>query len=310
MRVLVVGAGALGGYFGGCLVKGGRDVTFLARGQRAAQLTADGLRITGPHVSFTGPVRTALAGSINETFDLVLLAVKAYGLDDAMRDMASAIGPATMVLPVLNGMSHIDTLSSMFGTDRVLGGMAQIGAAMSADGLIELQWPHAELVFGERAGGSSERASAIHEVLTVDGFRARLSAEVTQDMWEKWMIVGTVAGGTCLMRASIGEIIAAGGQEFLLRLFAELRAVGAAAGFAARSKFIGEETAFLTDAASGAKASMLRDIERRGPTEGEHMLGQLVTLARRHGVATPMLDLANCHVAAYEVVRSRNQDSR
>jgi 2-dehydropantoate 2-reductase len=98
-------------------------------------------------------------------------------------------------------------------------------------------------------------------------------------MWEKWMIVGTVAGSTCLMRASIGEIIAAGGQEFLLRFFAELRAVGAAAGFVARSKFIGDEMAFLTDAASGAKASMLRDIERGGPTQGEHMLGQLVALA-------------------------------
>jgi 2-dehydropantoate 2-reductase len=205
MRVLVVGAGALGGYFGGCLVKGGRDVAFLARGQRAAQLAADGLRITGPHVSFAGPVRAVLAGSINETFDLVLLAVKAYGLEGAMQDMAPAIGPATVILPVLNGMSHIDTLSAAFGADRVLGGMAQIGATLSADGLIELQWPHPELVFGELAGGTSGRASAIHEVLTVEGFRARLSAEVTQDMWEKWMIVGTVAGSTCLMRASIGD---------------------------------------------------------------------------------------------------------
>ena len=246
-----------------------------------------------------------LAGSINETFDLVLLAVKAYGLDQAMRDMANAIGPATVILPVLNGMSHIDALSSAFGAERVLGGMAQISASLSADGRVELKNTWAELVFGELAGGTSGRASAIHEVLTVEGFRARLSAEVMQDMWEKWMIVSTVAGSTCLMRASIGEIIAAGGQEFLLRLFTELRAVGAAAGFAARTKFIGEEMAFLTNAASGAKASMLRDIERGGPTEGEHMLGQLVALARKHAVATPSLDLAHCHVAAYEVVRSR-----
>lgn len=305
MRVLVVGAGALGGYFGGCLLKSGRDVAFLARGKRAAQLAAGGLRITGPHVSFKGLVRTVLTGSISETFDLVLLAVKAYGLDGAMRDMAPAIGPATVILPVLNGMSHIDALSSAFGAERVLGGMAQIGATLSADGLIELQFPHAELVFGELAGGTSARASAVHEVLTVDGFSARLSAEVTQDMWEKWMVVGTVAGCTCLMRASIGEIIAAGGQEFLLRFFTELRAIGAAAAFAPRSKFIGEEMACLTDAASGLKASMLRDIERGGPTEGEHMLGHLVALARKHGVPTPSLDLAHCHVAAYEVVRSR-----
>jgi 2-dehydropantoate 2-reductase len=307
MRVLVVGAGALGGYFGGCLVKAGRDVAFLARGRRAGQLAADGLRITGPHISFAGPVSTVLAGSINETFDLVLLAVKAYGLDEAMRDMAPAIGPATVILPVLNGMSHIDALSSAFGAERVFGGMAQISAAMSADGLIDLGFSHAELVFGELNGGTSVRASAISEVLTVDGFSARLSAEITQDMWEKWMIVGTVAGCTCLMRASIGEIIAAGGQEFLLRFFTELRAIGAAVGFEARSKFIGEEMPYLTNPASGLKASMLRDIERGSLTEGDHMLGQLVALGRKHGVSTPSLDLAHCHVAAYEVVRSRQK---
>jgi 2-dehydropantoate 2-reductase len=305
MRVLVVGAGALGGYFGGCLLKSGRDVTFLVRGQRAAQLAADGLRITGPRGSFTGPVRTVLAGSISDTFDLVLLAVKAYGLDGAMRDIAPAIAPATVILPVLNGMSHIDALSSAFGTERVLGGMSQISASLSGDGLIELRFPNTELVFGERAGGTSARASAILELLAVDGIDARLSAEVMQDMWEKWMIVSTVAGSTCLMRASIGEIIAAGGQEFILRLFTEIRAIGAAAGFTARPKFIGEETPWLTDVGSGLKASMLRDIERGGPTEGEHMLGQLVALARQRGVATPSLDLAHYHVAAYEVVRSR-----
>jgi 2-dehydropantoate 2-reductase len=305
MRVLVVGAGALGGYFGACLIKAGREVTFLARSERAAQLAADGLRITGPRLSFSGPVRTVLAGSIKETFDLVLLAVKAYSLDQAMCDMAHAIGPATVILPVLNGMSHIDTLSSAFGAARVLGGMAQISASLSADGCVELKNTWAELVFGELAGGTTARAAAVDKVLTAEGFDARLSADVRQDMWEKWMIVATVAGSTCLMRASIGEIIAAGGQEFLLGFFAELRAVGVAAGFAPRSKFIGEETAYLTDAASGLKASMLRDIERGGPTEGEHMLGQLVAQARKHGLRTPSLDLARCHVAAYEVVRSR-----
>src|SRR5262245_2222221 len=127
-----------------------------------------------------------------------------------------------------------------------------------------------------------------------------------QDMWEKWMYISTTAGITCLMRASIGDIIAAqGGQSAILRLFAENCAVGAAAGFRPRQKFIDEDTPYLTQARSPLKASMLRDIERGGPTEGDHILGDLLARAKGLGVPTPILELAYSHVSAYEASRAR-----
>src|SRR5947209_7741418 len=117
MRTLVIGAGALGGYFGACLIRAGRRVSFLVRPQRAAQLARDGLRVVSPHGDFTVAAPTVLAGGIDGPFDLVFLGVKSYSLDEAMEQFAPAVGPSTMILPILNGMAHLDRLSARFGAD-------------------------------------------------------------------------------------------------------------------------------------------------------------------------------------------------
>jgi 2-dehydropantoate 2-reductase len=182
MRILVVGAGALGGYFGACLLRAGRDLTFMVRPARAAQLARDGLRIRSPHGDFTVSARTILADAVNEEFDLVLLAVKSYSLDEAMDQFAPAVGPSTAILPVINGLSHIETLSTRFGADRVLGGMAMISATLDADGRIVQLFPLHNLVFGELAGGFSERSNALSAVLADAGFNARASDVIMQDM--------------------------------------------------------------------------------------------------------------------------------
>ena len=161
MRILVVGAGALGGYFGGCLVRAGRDVTFLVRPQRAAQLARDGLRIRSPHGDFDLPVRTVLAGAVHGKSDLILVAVKSYSLAEAADQLAPAVGPATAVLPVINGMRHVDSLREKFGTDRVLGGTALISATLDADGHVVQLLPGHDLVFGELSGGLSDRIGAL-----------------------------------------------------------------------------------------------------------------------------------------------------
>jgi 2-dehydropantoate 2-reductase len=306
MRVLVVGAGALGGYFGGCLVRAGRDVTFLVRPRRAAQLARDGLSIGSPHGDFTVAARTVLATSLSEPFDLILLAVKSYSLDEAMEQLAPAVGPATAILPVINGMSHLDRLSARFGVQRVLGGMAIIIATLDGDGRVVQLLPAHELVFGEQTGGFSDRSRAVADVLAGAGFDARTSDAVMQDMWDKWAALAANAGITCLMRAAIGDIVAApGGSEAILLLFAECCAVAAASGFALKPTVIERWRGTLTTPGSPIKASMLRDIERGGPTEGEHVLGDLAMRARRLGIATPLLDLARTHVAAYEACRAR-----
>src|SRR5215212_6085475 len=304
MRILVVGAGAVGGYFGGCLLRAGRDVRFLVRARRAEQLHREGLRIVSPNGDFTLSAPTLLADAVTAPFDVVLLALKSYSLDEAVNQFAPAIGPSTSILPVINGMAHIDSLSARFGADRVLGGTALISATLDSDGRVIHLFPdEPEMVFGDLAGGLSERSAALSAAFDVTGFKGRASEMIMQDMWEKWTILGTNAAITCLMRASIGDIIAAAGGNAILRVFHECSSVAEAAGFKPRPAFAEYCTNMFTQAGSPMKASMLRDIERGAPTEGEHVLGDLLRRARSLGVETPVLGLAHTNVAAYEFAR-------
>ena len=278
MRILVVGAGALGGYFGGCLLRAGRDVTFMVRGPRAAQLARDGLRVSSPHGDFEVSVRTVLANEVRERFDLVLVAVKSYSLVEAADQFAPAVGRDTVILPVVNGMRHIEALSAQFGADRVLGGMAIISATLGRNGRIIQFIPNHDLVFGELSGGLTDRIRALLSALEGASFNARASDVVMLEMWEKWAGLVTNAGMTALMRASLGDIVAAPcGRDAILRLFSESCAVAEASGFKPRQPFVETCIELFTRAGSPVKASMLRDIER-GST---HDRGGACT--RRHG---------------------------
>ena len=307
MRILIAGAGALGGYFGGCLVHAGRDVTFMARPQRAAQLAREGLRIISPHGDFAVPAVAVPAGEISEPFDLVVVAVKSYSLDEAMEQFAAAVGPDTAILPILNGMGHLDRLGARFGAARVLGGMANISVGVDAEGRIVQFIPNHDLVFGEMSGGFGERTRAIEACFKGARFHGRASDVVMQDMWEKFVQLGLGAGMTCLMRASIGDILAApGGREAMFALFDECCAIATASGFPPRPAFIEFDRTLITTVGSPLKWSMLRDIERGSVTEGEHILGDMVARARALDVAAPILNLARTHVAAYEIGRMRS----
>ena len=203
MRVLVIGAGALGGYFGGRLAQAGRDVTFMVRSRRAEQLARDGLQIISPKGNFAVTAPVLIAGASTDPFDLVLVALKSYSLDEAINQ----VGPETTILPVVNGISHLQNLAARFGADRVLGGMALISATLDADGRVIQLLPNDELVFGELNGGISDRTTALSSMFKGAGFNARASDAVMQDMWEKWTLLATNAGITSLMRAPIGDIL-------------------------------------------------------------------------------------------------------
>src|SRR4051812_47476011 len=137
MKTLIVGAGGIGGYFGGRLLEAGRDVTFLVRPRRQAQLAKDGLRVVSSHGDVHIPVPpTVAAEALRESFDLVLLSCKSYDLDSAMESFAPAVGPRTVILPLLNGMRHLEALDRRFGSARVLGGQCFISATLEADGRI------------------------------------------------------------------------------------------------------------------------------------------------------------------------------
>jgi 2-dehydropantoate 2-reductase len=305
MRILVVGAGAVGGYFGGRLLQAGRDVTFLVRPRRAELLAKKGLTIRSRlgdfHRSSPPAVkREALA----EPFDLVLLSCKAYDLDGAMDSFASAVGKATAILPLLNGMRHLDALADRFGPNFVLGGQCVISATLGDDGTItHLNDLHA-LSFGELDGSRSPRIEAIASALIGAGFDARLSDEIRQEMWEKWVFIASAAGITCLMRAAVGDYITAGASDLAQGLLQECAAIASAQGYPPREPALERARAALTAAGSPLKASMLRDIEGGMAVEGDQILGDLLRRAAKPD-QSPLLRIATLNVKAYEAQQTR-----
>ena len=229
-----------------------------------------------------------------------------YSLPEAMDQFAPAVSPSTVILPILNGIAHLDTISARFGTEHVLGGKAVISASLDGDGRVVLHAPLHELSFGELPGGFSDRTRALSAVFDGCGFDAPARPNIMQDMWDKFAQLAAGAGMTCMMRASSGDILSVpGGQEAFLALYAEFRAVAAAEGFPSTPSYVAFTTKLITTPGSPLKASMLRDIERGAPTEGEHVLGDLLARAQALNVATPILNLARIHVATYEAARLR-----
>src|SRR5262245_38720269 len=214
MRFLVVGAGATGGYFGGRLLEAGRDVTFLVRPARADRLAATGLMIASPVGDVTlRPVPTVLASELRAGFDAVILSCKAYDLEGAIESFAPAVGPETGIVPLLNGMRHLDALDARFGAGRVLGGSCFITAKLGQDGRIAQIGDIQRLTFGERSGGRSSRVEAIAAAMAGAKFEAVASDEIMLVMWEKWAFLATLAGITCLARSAVGDVVAAGGAD-------------------------------------------------------------------------------------------------
>jgi len=305
MKILVVGAGATGGYFGGRLLEAGRNVTFLVRPRRAALLAENGLTIRSPHGDFhRAAPPTVVQDDLKTSFDLVILSCKAYDLDSAIASFAPSVGPRTAILPLLNGMRHLDILAERFGAEHVLGGMCVISSTLGADGAIVHLNPFHSLTFGELDGSRGERIAAIATQLLSAGFEAQLSEAIRQEMWEKWVFIAAAAGTTCLMRATIGDIVAAGAADLATGLAEECATIAADQGFPPRSAALERSRAVFTAAGSPLTASMLRDIENDMPVEADHVLGDLLRRAPKRDDRS-LLRIAYAHLKAYEARRKR-----
>ncbi|WP_028230968.1 2-dehydropantoate 2-reductase [Paraburkholderia mimosarum] len=313
MRILVVGAGATGGYFGGRLAAAGRDVTFLVREARAAQLRESGLVIRSPAGDLTlrdikTVTRKALEAQGGQPFDLVLLSCKAYDLDNAIDSFAAAVGPNTLILPLLNGMRHLEALQARFGTQAVLGGVCLIASTLNDKREIVHLNDVQAITFGELGGGVSARVQAVADEFGNAGFHAKASDKILQEMWEKWVFLASLAGSTCLFRAPVGVILATpDGAATVERLFAECRAIAAGHGHAVRDSFLERSRAMLFAEGSPLTASMLRDVQNGSRIEADHVLGDLI---RRGGTARQtsndlsVLRIVYSQLKAYEAQRS------
>ena len=303
----MVGAGATGGYFGGRLLESGQDVTFLVRKARAETLAKNGLIIRSPMGDVTLPSPpTVQAGTLDRPFDVIVVSCKAYHLPQVIEDMAPAVGPQTVIVPLLNGMQHLDRLDARFGAEHVLGGQCVIAATLDADGTVRHLNQSHSLTFGERDGTRSERVELIAQAMASARFEPRLSTTILQDMWDKWVFLASLAGITCLMRAPVGDIVAApGGTQAVLALLDDCRRVADAYGHAPQETVLQRARSVLSEQGSTLSASMMRDLEQGGPIEADHVVGDLLARGESKGLDLVMLRLAFVHLKAYEAKRAR-----
>lgn len=307
MRILVVGAGALGGYYGARLLAAGRDVTFLVRPGTTALLQRNGLNVLSTlrgdlHLP---PPPMVSTGAPLGIYDLILLGPKAYDLASTMQACAPAVGTQTAILPVLNGLAHMAALDAKFGAQHVLGGTCFLSAMRSQDGTIR-GLNHTDLLhFGERAPHTVENLQAMEAALCGAGFDCVLRENIAQDQWDKWVGIATMAGTTGLMRATIGEVMAADGEWFALGVLREACSVAAAEGFATGPESMTRLRGILTQPGSKLHASLLRDLEDGAPIERQQIVGDLLERGLRHGLELPLLKVVDTNLRCYEVRRER-----
>jgi 2-dehydropantoate 2-reductase len=312
MKILILGAGAIGGYVGGRLHQSGADVTFLVREKRREALQRDGLVIKSTKGDITQKVKTVTSGAANGAieggpYDVVLLTCKAYDLDSAMDAIAPAVGANTTVVPLLNGMRHLDTLDAKFGAAKVVGGLARVGVAMNGKGEILHTSPFAAISFGERDGKPARAVLAeLDAAIKKSGVDGGLNASIVQDLWDKWIMLCTLAATCCLMRGASGDILEADeGRAIVLETVDEGRKVAAAAGHDPGEKGIATVRSFLTVKGSKFTASMLHDLEKGAIVEADHIVGDMIARAKKAGIATPNLRMAYAHLQVYLHRRAR-----
>lgn len=302
MRMLVVGAGSTGGYFGGRLAEAGRDVTFLVRPTRAAQLAERGLQILSPHGDFTLRPQLVTAERLSGSYDVILLTVKAFSLDSALADMSPAVGSETMILPVLNGMKHVDILAERFGKRVVVGCACKIVGSVDDQGRIVQHNLIQDIAYGEWGGEvSSPRIKSLDHFMRDAGFDARLSPAIEREMWEKWILLAALGGINCLMRGSIGEVAQAPrGTEFALAVLEEIIAVVGAVGVPPSPAFVTAARAALTATGSSLTSSMYRDLQRGVRTEADQIIGDLIARGHSAGLSIPLLDAIYANLCVYQ----------
>ena len=308
MKILILGAGGTGGYFGGRLHQGGADVTFLVREKRAQHVVEHGLVIESPKDVVTLRVKTVLAAEVKPEYDIVILSCKAWDLDSSIAALIPAMSPAvaahTCIVPLLNGMSHLDALDAAFGRERVMGGSCQIAATLTMDGIVKSMIDVQSIVWGARAPSQDALAQKLGEAFANTTIDWRVSENIMQDMWEKVTFLSTLAGMTCLMRGSVGQILATPeGRPLMRRYLDSCIAIATREGYAPRANVLERFEKVLNSTGSPITASMLRDLESGGPIEADHIVGFMLNKAREYGIDDTMLSVAYAHLKAYELRR-------
>lgn len=308
-RILVLGAGGVGGYFGARLAEGGVDTTFLVRGKRREQIDAKGITI---HSDFFddahADVKTVATDEIETPFDLIILTCKAYQLDGAMDAIAPAVGEETGIIPLLNGMKQIELLQARFGVEKVLGGTTYIGARVDGEtGDIVHFGDFHRIAYGEMDGTMSARVEAFAALDDAVKFDIDPREDIEQTMWDKFAMLCAMSSVNTLSRATVGEILdTPSGHEFLMAALAECRDTAHVLGHTVSQKTIETYERMFSTQGSKFASSMLRDVQAERPTEGAHIIGDMVERAQAAGLHTPILLAARAGLAVHDRRVSEN----
>lgn len=312
MKILIVGAGAIGGYFGGRLMEKGEDVTFLVREKRQNQLRSNGLVAESIHgnMHFTEP-KTVLAGENVETYDVALISTKSYHLDGAIEDIRPYIGDKTMVLPLLNGISHLDVLTEAFGAEKVIGGLCFIETTLTQDGTIVQTSPIHNFVFGERNGEKTARILQLEEAFSGTKANFSLSENIEQEMWHKYLFITSMSGITSLFRSPIGPIRdQEHGWKTIESLVHEAAAIMDKIGAPLAAGVMEATLGRMKEIGHGMKSSLQRDMEKSLLTEGDHLFGYLLEKSVEYDIETPILSAIYANVRIYENLLTSGKNQR
>lgn len=300
MRILIVGAGATGGYFGARLAQAGQDVTFLVRERRFNQLQKTGLILQTPQGNETLQPQLVQASSLNGNYDLIILTVKSFCLDQAMEDIAPAVGPDTLIMPVLNGMRHIDTLRTRFGDRQVIGGLCKINATLGEHGEVVQMTPLHQIYYGALDGHNDARLQRVDAALRSSTVETFFTADIISELWEKWLLLSTLGAVCCLARGNTQQVLQSEGGEALLQsIFSEILAVISADGYQPRPAITAKIYELLNNPATPMTSSMYRDLTQGFEIEDAQVIGDLLLRAKRNGINTPLLNAVNVNLQVY-----------
>lgn len=301
MKILVVGAGAVGGYFGGRLLEKGEDVTFLVREKRKKQLEETGLVVKSVHGDVVLQPSLLTSGQQVEAYDVILLSMKAYHLEAAVEDFKPYVGPGTMIVPLLNGISHVEKLVTAFDEKNVLGGLCFVESTLDAEGSIVQTSGIHDLVFGERTGEQTERVLKLAEVFGGTKSNFVLSENINRDMWHKYLFIATLAGVTTLFRSPIGPIREESlGAATIKDTLHEVAAVMHSVHAPIAENIVELNWDKLHSIEAGMKSSMQRDMEKGLPVEADHFFGYLLGLAADKEISVPTLEKIYANLRIYE----------
>lgn len=292
MRIAIMGAGGLGGYIGGRLAHAGADVTFIARGQQLQAISQNGIQVQSVHGGFAvAPVRATSNPAEVGPVDLVLFCVKAYDAEVAAAQIKPLVGKQTAILPVLNGLDHLETLSTVLGPTHVLGGVSQITAHVVAPGFIEQVSANHTLDLGELNGGLSDRCRQIQQVLSASGIEVAVTPTIVEKMWWKLAAICGLSGVFSVVRSS-ADAIAQTAETLILvhQAVAECVAVAQASQISLSPALPDQIVNFVKNAPATLKPSMLIDLEHKRRLEVEALNGKISRLGKEMGIPTPVND--------------------